>query len=104
MMPSDRGSTPRTSTKNKYGAVAQLGERHNGIVEVVGSSPISSTRKIKGSRYPARYQNPFLVLNWCPYGGVKIMIDLGKARLRFEELGLLSADSLLDSLLERVQL
>jgi hypothetical protein len=32
------------------------------------------------------------------------MIDLGKARLRFEELGLLSADSLLDSLLERVQL
>lgn len=31
------------------------------------------------------------------------MIDLGKARLRFEELGLLSADSLLDSLLERVQ-
>jgi len=45
-----------------------------------------------------------LVPNWCPYGGVKIMIDLGKARLRFEELGLLSADSLLDSLLERVQL
>ena len=25
------------------GAVAQLGERHNGIVEAVGSTPISST-------------------------------------------------------------
>jgi hypothetical protein len=26
-----------------YGAVAQLEERHNGIVEVVGSIPIGST-------------------------------------------------------------
>ena len=26
------------------GALAQLGERHNGIVEVMGSSPISSIR------------------------------------------------------------
>ena len=26
-----------------YGPVAQLGERHNGIVEVVGSIPIGST-------------------------------------------------------------
>ena len=31
------------------GAVAQLGERLNGIQEVVGSIPISSTFKIKGN-------------------------------------------------------
>ena len=30
-----------------HGAVAQLGERMNGIHEVVGSIPSSSTRKIK---------------------------------------------------------
>jgi hypothetical protein len=30
------------------GAVAQLGERMNGIHEVVGSIPISSTNEIKG--------------------------------------------------------
>jgi hypothetical protein len=27
----------------RYGPVAQLGERHNGIVEVMGSSPFRST-------------------------------------------------------------
>ena len=27
-----------------YGPIAQLGERHNGIVEVKGSSPFGSTR------------------------------------------------------------
>jgi hypothetical protein len=32
---------------NLRGAVAQLGERLNGIQEVVGSIPISSTKKIK---------------------------------------------------------
>jgi hypothetical protein len=32
---------------NLRGAVAQLGERLNGIQEVVGSIPISSTTKIK---------------------------------------------------------
>ena len=32
----------------KSGAVAQLGERMNGIHEVVGSIPISSTRNIRG--------------------------------------------------------
>ena len=31
-----------------FGAVAQLGERLNGIQEVVGSIPISSTKKTKG--------------------------------------------------------
>ncbi len=28
------------------GAIAQLGERYNGIVEVVGSIPSSSTKKL----------------------------------------------------------
>ena len=36
---------------NNYGAVAQLGERLNGIQEVVGSIPISSTNKIKDLRH-----------------------------------------------------
>jgi hypothetical protein len=30
------------------GAIAQLGERFNGIEEVVGSIPSGSTKKIKG--------------------------------------------------------
>ena len=34
----------------RCGAVAQLGERLNGIQEAVGSIPSSSTRKIKGLR------------------------------------------------------
>jgi len=29
--------------KTNFGAVAQLGERHNGIVEVTGSNPVGST-------------------------------------------------------------
>jgi hypothetical protein len=38
----------RRETKNKFGAIAQLGERYNGIVEVVGSIPSGSTKKNKG--------------------------------------------------------
>ena len=34
--------------KIRYGAVAQLGERYNGIVEVVGSIPSGSTITYKG--------------------------------------------------------
>ena len=34
----------------KYGAVAQLGERYNGIVEVVGSIPSGSTQNPLGNR------------------------------------------------------
>jgi hypothetical protein len=30
------------------GAIAQLGERYNGIVEVIGSIPIGSTNSMKG--------------------------------------------------------
>ena len=32
----------------RFGAIAQLGERLNGIQEVGGSIPPSSTKKIKG--------------------------------------------------------
>tara|TARA_E500000331_G_scaffold319254_1_gene331807 strand:- start:235 stop:381 length:147 start_codon:yes stop_codon:yes gene_type:complete len=34
--------------KATIGAIAQLGERYNGIVEVVGSIPSGSTKKNKG--------------------------------------------------------
>ncbi len=45
------GSRGRVQARYSYewvkrGAVAQLGERMNGIHEVVGSTPIGSTRKI----------------------------------------------------------
>ncbi len=30
------------------GAIAQLGERYNGIVEVTGSIPVGSTNQLKG--------------------------------------------------------
>ena len=32
----------------EFGAIAQLGERYNGIVEVSGSIPLGSTIKITG--------------------------------------------------------
>ena len=44
----------------RYGAVAQLGERLNGIQEVVGSIPSSSTRKSKG--LTTKVVRPFLLL------------------------------------------
>ena len=41
---SDRScGVPGLSAGESSGAIAQLGERHNGIVEVIGSIPISST-------------------------------------------------------------
>lgn len=43
------------------GAIAQLGERLNGIQEVRGSTPLSSTKK-KASRF---YREAFLFLNQC---------------------------------------
>ena len=36
------------SLKNSQGAIAQLGERLNGIQEVSGSIPLSSTKKYQG--------------------------------------------------------
>ena len=44
--PREVGSTPTSSTR--YGAVAQLGEREFCKLEVVGSTPISSTKSLKG--------------------------------------------------------
>ena len=36
------------STQGNEGAIAQLGERNAGSVEVIGSIPISSTKQKKG--------------------------------------------------------
>jgi hypothetical protein len=44
---------------SSHGAVAQLGERMNGIHEVVGSIPSSSTRDYKGL---AEEASPFFIL------------------------------------------
>ena len=38
------------------GAIAQLGERYNGIVEVIGSIPISSTTYAESSLRPHRLE------------------------------------------------
>ena len=46
-----RGGQASLSSSILAGDVAQLEERHNGIVEVVGSNPIGSTiLKLKGRR------------------------------------------------------
>jgi hypothetical protein len=37
------------------GAIAQLGERYNGIVEVSGSIPLSSTNRFTKTRQPAGF-------------------------------------------------
>ena len=43
------GRVPAKPAEAKeIGAIAQLGERYNGIVEVTGSIPVGSTNKIKG--------------------------------------------------------
>jgi hypothetical protein len=43
----------------RRGAIAQLGERYNGIVEVTGSIPVGSTNYIKG--LARRLAKPFLI-------------------------------------------
>ena len=40
------------------GAIAQLGERYNGIVEVSGSIPLSSTNRTEGTRQEAGFFVP----------------------------------------------
>ena len=42
------------NTKEHIGAIAQMGERYNGIVEVVGSIPSGSTINFKESPFPAQ--------------------------------------------------
>ena len=39
---------PTFAERISCGAIAQLGERYNGIVEVTGSIPVGSTNKDKG--------------------------------------------------------
>ena len=46
-------------SQNTRGVVAQLGERLNGIQEVRGSIPLSSTSLYKGSK-----TGPFFILNY----------------------------------------
>ena len=41
---SNKGYRPKRSNP-EFGAIAQLGERYNGIVEVSGSIPLGSTKK-----------------------------------------------------------
>jgi hypothetical protein len=48
------GGAPGYRTRSLAGAVAQLGERLNGIQEVRGSIPLSSTRDISGFMTAAR--------------------------------------------------
>ena len=48
-----------TTTIPRYGAVAQLGERYNGIVEVVGSIPSGSTRLPRPHRLVGLGHRPF---------------------------------------------
>ena len=38
-----------TCVLSSRGAIAQLGERYNGIVEVAGSIPAGSTKKLEGT-------------------------------------------------------
>jgi hypothetical protein len=47
------------------GAVAQLGERLNGIQEVVGSIPISSTNSRTSTMKTAAERPPFLFVGWA---------------------------------------
>jgi hypothetical protein len=42
--PSAAAGSQAGDRKKSFGAVAQLGERYNGIVEVVGSIPSGSTK------------------------------------------------------------
>ena len=37
------GRIPKLPPDQRHGAIAQLGERYNGIVEVTGSIPVGST-------------------------------------------------------------
>ena len=65
-------------SRAREGAIAQLGERLNGIQEVVGSIPISSTNKNKGLRFltvsPCSVPAPF-EKNWLPAGRVRPRIE-----------------------------
>ena len=63
---------------NGYGALAQLGERYNGIVEVSGSIPLGSTI--------LRYAD-FRLMPGCKWRvpALPVLTDLKSAPLRFSE-------------------
>jgi hypothetical protein len=44
--------SPGGMTATSFGAIAQLGERYNGIVEVSGSIPLGSTKSKPGGSPP----------------------------------------------------
>jgi hypothetical protein len=45
--PARQNSVSGGVDRGEIGAIAQLGERYNGIVEVTGSIPVGSTNKTK---------------------------------------------------------
>ena len=47
-VPKFRAASRRRWSGRLNGAIAQLGERYNGIVEVTGSIPVGSTNSIEG--------------------------------------------------------
>ena len=49
----DRRSHSHYPARLRFGAIAQLGERYNGIVEVVGSIPSGSTKSVYKSASPS---------------------------------------------------
>ena len=59
-----------------YGALAQLGERYNGIVEVSGSIPLGSTIKeevgfrLRFARWPTSFRSPAFFA-FCRPSGLK---------------------------------
>ena len=48
MTPDQERAHPGGAPGRRFGAIAQLGERYNGIVEVSGSIPLGSTNSNKG--------------------------------------------------------
>ena len=63
---------------NGYGALAQLGERYNGIVEVSGSIPLGST---------IHRNADFRLMPGCKWRvpALPVLTDLKSAPLRFSE-------------------
>ena len=53
------------------GAIAQLGERYNGIVEVSGSIPLSSTNRFSKTRQPAGFCFSRVLLFECQIIGCR---------------------------------
>ena len=63
MAPAAQAKVNAAAMRRMWGAIAQLGERYNGIVEVSGSIPLSSTILITKAKTrlkeQRRHQAPF---------------------------------------------